>query len=268
MIKLIASDIDGTLLPEGSDKLNPEMYTVIRMLKERGTLFAAASGRSYPSIARLFAPVKDDMIFIADNGSNVVCRGYETFSAVLNRRDTEELVYAMRKRGDCTILLSSKTTVYLETEDEQLLDLLINGYHNNVRVCKDVLDQEDSIVKAAIYYRPGIQKIAGPIIEEWKDRFHVMAAGDPWLDFVDYRADKGKALESIQELLKISREETMAFGDNLNDLGMLARAEESYAVANARPEVRAAAKHQADSNLQDGVLKIMRRLLEEEKNVQ
>lgn len=79
MIKLIASDIDGTLLQEESDRLDPEFYTVIPELKKRGILFAAASGRGYASISRLFAPVKDEMIFIADNGSNVVCRGYETF---------------------------------------------------------------------------------------------------------------------------------------------------------------------------------------------
>lgn len=134
MIKLIASDIDGTLLQEGSDRLDPEFYTVIPELKKRGILFAAASGRGYASISRLFAPVKDEMIFIADNGSNVVCRGYETFSACLNKKDVRDWVQAMRARGDCQILLSSKNIVYVENADEALLDLLINGYHNNVKV--------------------------------------------------------------------------------------------------------------------------------------
>ena len=133
MIKLIASDIDGTLLQEGSDRLDPEFYTVIPELKKRGILFAAASGRGYASISRLFAPVKDEMIFIADNGSNVVCRGYETFSACLNKKDVRDWVQAMRARGDCQILLSSKNIVYVENADEALLDLLINGYHNNVK---------------------------------------------------------------------------------------------------------------------------------------
>lgn len=270
MIKLIASDIDGTLLQEGSDRLDPEFYTVIPELKKRGILFAAASGRGYASISRLFAPVKDEMIFIADNGSNVVCRGYETFSACLNKKDVRDWVQAMRARGDCQILLSSKNIVYVENADEALLDLLINGYHNNVKVTEDLLaeTEKENIVKGAIYYRPGIKKIADPIIEEWKDRFHVMVAGDPWLDFVSYDADKGKALKSIQDLMHISPEETMVFGDNLNDLGMFKRAKESYAVANAKPEVlQAAARHTA-SNLDGGVLKVLKRVLEEQKDVQ
>lgn len=261
MIRLIASDIDGTLLPEGSDQLNPEIFDVIRSLKEQGIFFAAASGRSYPSIAGLFAPVKKEILFIADNGSNVICRGCELFSAAVNREDLKDWVRAMRRRRDCTLLVSSKTTVYVEGGDEQLLDLLINGYHNHVKVSPDLLQEEDQIIKMALYHREGIRNIAGPLIDEWKDRFRVMAAGDPWLDFVDYRADKGKALEGIQERMGISREETMAFGDNLNDLGMLSQAAQSYAVSNARPEVLQAVRHVTDSNVNDGVLKVLKTLL-------
>ena len=63
MIKLIASDIDGTLLQEGSDRLDPEFYTVIPELKKRGILFAAASGRGYASISRLFAAKRMPLFF-------------------------------------------------------------------------------------------------------------------------------------------------------------------------------------------------------------
>ena len=67
-VKLIATDIDGTLLPEGTDRINPEIFDVILRLKEQGIVFVAASGRQYYSMAHLFEPVKQDMIFIAENG--------------------------------------------------------------------------------------------------------------------------------------------------------------------------------------------------------
>ena len=50
MIKLIASDVDGTLLPEGTADLNAELYDVILKLKEKGIVFAAASGRQGNSV--------------------------------------------------------------------------------------------------------------------------------------------------------------------------------------------------------------------------
>lgn len=73
--------------------------------------------------------------------------------------------------------------------------------------------------------------------------------------------NKGQALKTLQESLGISPRETMAFGDQLNDLELLDRAYYSFAVANARPEVRSAARFQTDTNVNGGVLKILKQLL-------
>ena len=81
------------------------------------------------------------------------------------------------------------------------------------------------------------------------------------MDCMAKGVNKGKAIETIQDSLGIKPEETMAFGDQLNDIEMLGRAYYSFAVANAREEVRKAARFQADSNENDGVLKILRHLL-------
>ena len=61
MIKLIVSDLDGTLVEDGGGVLNPEYFSQIRRLKKAGILFAAVSGRSYSSLEKLFAPVIDDI---------------------------------------------------------------------------------------------------------------------------------------------------------------------------------------------------------------
>ena len=88
-----------------------------------------------------------------------------------------------------------------------------------------------------------------------------MTAGKEWLDIMEKGVNKGAALNTIQESLEIFREETMAFGDNLNDLELLAAAEESYAIGNAREEVKKAAKYVTDTNVNDGVLKEIRKLV-------
>lgn len=268
MIKLIASDIDGTLLAEGHDHLNPELFDVIRKLKEQGTVFAAASGRQYHSVRQLFAPIENEMIFICENGSNVICRGYEMSSTALNRKDAEDLIAYIRELPDCFLTASTKDAMYVEDQDEGFLRLLREGYHNKIRLVPDVLAEDIELIKISFYREAGVREIASGVTEAWKDRFHTVVAGEPWIDFMDYGADKGKALESVQRALHISREETMAFGDNYNDLGMLAVAGESYAVANARTAVRQAAKHLAEENTRDGVLKVLKGLLEkmEEKN--
>ena len=81
------------------------------------------------------------------------------------------------------------------------------------------------------------------------------------MDCMAFGVNKGSAVRTIQECLDIRPEETMVFGDQLNDLEMLDQAYYSFAVANARKEVRDRARFQADTNVNDGVLKILKNLL-------
>lgn len=265
MIKLIASDIDGTLLPEGTDKINPEIFEVILKLKERGVMFAAASGRQYNSIYELFAPVAHEMIFICENGAYVNCRGYQMSASVIGRSTVEEVIRYIRGLEGCFLTASSTDAMYIETEDEEFYRLLTDGYHNKIKIVKDVLAENVDIIKMSIYKRAGIHDIAEETISRWTDRMHVTVAGDIWIDFMDKQTDKGYAIQRIQEIMHILPEETMVFGDNHNDLGMMRRAVESYAVANAQPAVIEAANNLADENVKDGVLKVLKALLEQEE---
>lgn len=72
MIKLVASDLDGTLLFKGAQSLPEEIFPLIRQLKKMGILFVAASGRQYANMKKMFRPVVDDMAFISENGALAV----------------------------------------------------------------------------------------------------------------------------------------------------------------------------------------------------
>ena len=74
MIKLIASDMDGTLLDENGE-VPPETFDLIVALREKGIHFAASSGRRYDRLCQFFAPVKDKMDFVASNGAQVFVEG-------------------------------------------------------------------------------------------------------------------------------------------------------------------------------------------------
>ena len=69
MIKLIASDIDGTLVKDGEHELNPEFFDVILKLRKKGIQFAAASGRQWASIEAIMEPIKEKVFYLSDNGA-------------------------------------------------------------------------------------------------------------------------------------------------------------------------------------------------------
>lgn len=265
MIKLVASDIDGTLVPEGTTSINPEFYEIIRKLKEKGILFVGASGRQYSSMRALLDPVFDDIIFISGNGTNIMQKGEKLYSMGMNQADVARLIAYMRTLPDCIFTASTLDGIYYEQHDEDFERLQVEGYHNQIHLVKDVTKEPVEIQKLAIYRRAGIAGVGEAIEERWKDTFRVFQAGECWIDFVDPAADKGNALKELQKILGIKKEETMAFGDNFNDIGMFQQARESYAVANAADGVKKAAKHVAPSYEENGVLGILKKLAEEQK---
>ena len=78
MIKLVASDLDGTLLHNYQQTVPKEIYDTIKALHEKGIIFTAASGRQYANIRRLFAPLGFDIPYIAENGSMCVYKEEST----------------------------------------------------------------------------------------------------------------------------------------------------------------------------------------------
>ena len=76
MIKLIASDMDGTLLND-KNEIHEEFYQVFQELKKQNIIFAAASGRQYYNLLERFKGIEDKMMFIAENGTFVVYKGKE-----------------------------------------------------------------------------------------------------------------------------------------------------------------------------------------------
>jgi Cof subfamily protein (haloacid dehalogenase superfamily) len=261
MIKIVASDIDGTLLPEGTMEINKELFSIIRKLNKKGIVFVAASGRSIESMEMLFEPIKNEIYFVSENGAFVKYKNEELSFVTLDRKAAEDFVYCARKIPDVNIVASKKDMLYIEGDNEELYNRLVYGYHNNVEVIDDVLKIKEEFIKISLYKKNAINDIAEDLIKTWGDRMHTMIAGPSWLDCVGLDADKGKALQIIQKKLGVSYKETMAFGDNHNDIGMLKQAEESYAVENAMEEVKKIARYITVSNKEHGVLKVLKEKL-------
>ncbi len=257
MIKLIASDIDGTLLKEGTMEINKELFSTIRKLNEKGIAFVAASGRSIESMESLFEPVKNEIYFVSENGAYIRFQEEEMSLVTIAEDIAEEFIHASRKIPEVTIVASVKDMLYIEGKNDKLYKLMSEGYRNNVEVVEDVLKIEEPFIKISLYKKDAIMDVAEEQIKRWENQMNTMVAGSSWLDCVGRNVDKGKALHIIQQKLQITYEETMAFGDNHNDIGMLKEASFSYAVANAADEVKETAKYLAASNQEDGVLKIL-----------
>lgn len=246
MIKLIATDIDGTLVPDGTAEIDPRMFDIIKRLKAHGITFAGASGRQFASMARLFQPVSEDIYYITEGGTVLRDTKQVYDMNVIDRRTLMEMIRDVKRIKDCDIMLSGLDTAYCEDKSEMFY-WMRDSYRFNIQVIGDFETHlTDDIVKLSIYHKDNAEALVNEwFTAKWRDRFKIASAGIMWMDVTGLNADKGNSLKALQKQLGITREETMAFGDNLNDLGLLENAAESYAIGSARDEVKAAAKHVA-----------------------
>ena len=149
----------------------------------------------------------------------------------------------------------------MDSKNEDLVRWLVDGYKFKLNRVEDLLDLEEPPVKISIYKPDGIEEATRFVFDEFGTELKLACAGDMWMDCMKPGINKGQAVKLLQDSLEIKPEETMAFGDQLNDIEMLEQAYYSFAVGNARPEVKATARFQTDTNVNDGVLKILKLLV-------
>lgn len=263
MIKLIATDVDGTLVKDSSPNVYKELIDTIKHLTKKGIIFVVASGRSYDSIKSMFYEVADKIVYVAENGAHINYKGNNLLLTEMNRQYTSDIVNQMRFYKDtCDFVVSTPTGSLLETKNEEFIALIRDGYHNKYKVVEDVLMEDEPILKAALYQKNSIRELGENIlIPPWRDKVKTCMAGEEWVDFMDLNVDKGNALIFLQNFFGVTKEETMAFGDNSNDIGLMQAAGESYAVENARAEVKEQAKYICPSYHEKGVYQILKELL-------
>lgn len=260
MIKLIASDIDGTLVPDGGNELNPELYDVILKLRAKGIQFAAASGRQWLSIESIFEPIKEKVFYLSDNGAYVGLHGRRLYINPIERKTVMDMVQDVRNMEGLDVLICGPDVIYTETDNQEFLDWMVNGYRFHVKQVEDLTKVESEFIKVSVYRKTDVEAHTRTLREKYGDRLKMTLAGDMWLDCMRPGINKGQAVKLLQDSLGIKPEETMAFGDQLNDIEMLKQAYYSFAVGNAREEVKAAARFRTDTNVNDGVLKILKLL--------
>ena len=230
MIKLIASDIDGTLLQHGAQAVNEEVFTQIKRLKEKGILFVAASGRQYNSLRNLFAPVADDILFLCENGG-IIYKDEEVLTKLpMPDAKTKELIRVILDTPDCEVLISGANTSYVLPKRYEFVDRIRNVNKNNVTIIESLDEIPEEILKVASFCYQGSAGYDKPMGDPWRGTFNVALAGEEWLDFTT--ANKGSGMKALLEVLGIEAKEVMAFGDNFNDLSMLEMAGHPYVIEN------------------------------------
>ena len=253
MIRLVAADMDGTLL-NSAGKLPAVYPEAIRRLTEHGVSFAVASGRQYFNLLAHFGALREQIFFLSENGARVTLRGVDLFLDSIPFADLKAPLQAIRSLPGVDPVLCGAKSALIESGAPLLAENTAK-YYARYEIVPDVLEaaESDRICKLAVFDRNGAEHHSYAQLQSFRERFTVTLSGKEWTDLMNPGVNKGLGLAKIQEHLGISPHETMAFGDYLNDCPMMARAEWSCAVANAHPDLKKICRFETLSNDENGV---------------
>lgn len=256
MIKLIASDMDGTLV-KSDGNLDEAIFPLIDKLTSRGIIFAAASGRQLLNIEELFAPVADQLLYITQNGAHVYYKGKTLISCELNARLMLSFLQESQSIPDFYPIIFDEKYGYVQHTDERFQNMLthFNIIHRVVPDLKALVGKIPLLRFTGCDFRDTEQNGWKRLHEHFGTQAQVTFSSPMWLDIVDKDISKGTAIRNIQQRLNIRSDEILAFGDYYNDLEMFEAVQHSVAMANACQAIKQVAKYETFSNDQGGVVR-------------
>lgn len=244
MIRFIVSDVDGTLLQKGDNEVSERILELIPELKEKGVLFGVASGRNYDELKDLFAPVKNDILFVTNNGAVVIFDEDIVCKSVLERRLALDIIKDAESQKNCRVIVAGEKSSYITNKDLAFASFLKNQMKFNPIELEEFYKVREDMTKISVFCKGGVtEEIVEYFYKRWGDKAQMTISGDEWVDFMAPYVNKGNAIAMVQQLYEISEEDTMTFGDNYNDIEMFEHSYFSYAMQSAHPDIRKAAKH-------------------------
>lgn len=238
MIKLIATDLDGTLLDSNKNK-PADFAEVFREMRRRGIIFAAASGRDYHGAAMYFKDYIDDMYFICDNGASFYKNGRLLSARTMSREKYLALLKVLYGLGITDLLVCGVKGSYVGAKSSPEYLEKITHHYSPTETVEDLSKIDDDIFKVSVTDLKGdggLKKdVYLPLLDIFNNNeFTVHISGRRFLDIMDFSADKGVGVRELQEHLGILPGETMVFGDYYNDEPLLQSADYAF-IMDAAP---------------------------------
>lgn len=260
-VKLIAFDMDGTLLDENG-QVPPETFDLILALRERGVRFVASSGRRYDRLCDFFSPVKDRMDFVASNGAQVFADGVQIDREVYSHLAIRRLAKTVAMFPNMHLALFDRTKSYLLDDEDKFVREVDKDLPNVERIY-ELPSPQVSIIKASIFCDDGnVMDNAYVLQRELGGLFTFAPSGSSYIDAMQPGISKASGIAQVMEYHGIDASEVMAFGDAMNDYEIIRFVGTGCAMANGRPALRAVADRVIGSNIEHAVQSEMRRVLE------
>ncbi len=237
VIKLIACDIDGTVL-EPEDKYLPAvLLEQIERLMQKGILFSFCSGRQFANLRTLAKHLAERVYYICDNGAIVYAPGEppETISiTAMDHADALSIARTVIQTPGLELEASGPNTGYIYGKSDAFYEVMHHYVGMNLISIGSPEDIPEEILKISVYSRSA-EEIYPLFQEKWGHKYRVAIAGSHWMDITC--SDKGTGIRALCRHLGVALDSVLAFGDTYNDMPILDLVGWPYIKENAPKEL-------------------------------
>ena len=260
LIKLIATDMDGTLL-DSNKQFNHELLDVIEVMKRKEMVFVVASGNQFYHLYNLFTPISDDLYYISENGPYITKGKEELYTFTMDKDLVYKVVHILEEYPELMSVLGGKQKAYILRQYKKYEEE-IERHYDVYEYVDSFYDIEDEFLKFSVYdVNYNVASYLDVLKEKLPSSLRVIASAKEWMDIQSDYINKGMGIETLQKHLNISYELCAAFGDSMNDYEMLSNVKYAYAMNNAVEEIKNIAYEVVGDNNHDGVLNKIKEIL-------
>jgi len=284
MIKLIASDMDGTLL-NSKHKISKENLEAIKKAESMGVKFTIATGRRFEDVKPLIDENDLKCQCIALNGGEYIDEEGKVLEGIyIDRKEASQIIDMIIKENIVAEVYTNQGLYSVNTKEEALTEVAYrikafdpktsfeeaikyaetHPHFLDLKYIKDIdefLNSDIKIGKFVAFYNDEETTIKVKRKLEAIERLAISSTFTKNIEINNKEAQKGLILAKVAEKMGIRRDEVMVIGDSFNDYSMFTEFPVSFAMENAVPQIKEVAKYITDTNDNAGVAKAIYKIL-------
>lgn len=262
MIKLIITDLDGTFLNSQGSFDREYFQKVKRQMNEQGIAFSTCTGKQCERVEELFQEDAKDLWILGDSATRIKRNGQYVYESLLPNECGKQIIDKLEQIAeDHVIIACTPTAAFIQSTVPEELAQKVRMSYAVVKTMKQLQEIDEDFVKITVFDPQERCFEHVEQLDEFRERAYIVASEAAWIDISNYNVHKGTTVKELQKILDVTKEETMAFGDGLNDLELMECAEYSFAMSNGFAQTKDAAAFVTKSNDQNGVLTTIEKIL-------
>lgn len=262
MIKLIITDLDGTFLNSSGEFDQHSFARTRELIAEKGVHFAVCTGKQCERVEELFGEYSKDIWIVGDSATRIKYNGEFAFQSLIDNGLGLTIISTLQEASSTHVIIACtpEGAVVRSDIDKRLKDKVRRSYTRMIET-DDFSAVKSDFVKITVFDEQGNCPQTRPHLSQFENDVYIVVSEAAWIDIAGYGVHKGSTVQKLQEILKVTPEETMAFGDGYNDLELLAQADYSFAMRNAFEEVKNAARFITGTNDENAVMETIGHIL-------